>query len=84
MTIAGKAMPYPADQVSRQFRAPCPNAFWLSEPFSDWGRGIRPLLVPAAPVGRSLLSAVGALAASGSGRHRALPGPPPVLTGQGT
>ena len=32
--------------------------------FSDWGWGVKPLLVPAVPVGRSLLSTVGALAAA--------------------
>src|SRR5512132_2453289 len=35
--------------------------------FSDWGWGVKPLLVPAAPVGHSLLSAVGALAAASWG-----------------
>src|SRR3954465_9943261 len=35
--------------------------------FSDWGWGAKPLLVPAAPVGRSLLSAVGAEAAASRG-----------------
>src|SRR3954462_11757118 len=35
--------------------------------FSDWGWWVKPLLVPAAPVGRSLLSAVGAGAAASRG-----------------
>src|SRR5215218_9978844 len=35
--------------------------------FSDWGSGFKPLLVPAAPVGHSLLSAVGARAAASRG-----------------
>src|SRR3954449_8551517 len=35
--------------------------------FSDWGWRGQPLLVPAAPVGRSLLSAVGAGAAAPRG-----------------
>jgi putative transposase len=30
-TIADKAMPCPLDRVSRQFRAPRPNALWLSD-----------------------------------------------------
>ena len=34
---------------------------------SDWGRRVKPLLVPAAPVGHALLSAVGALAAASWG-----------------
>src|SRR4051794_13884870 len=34
---------------------------------SDWGWGVKPLLFPAAPVGRSLLSAVGAEAAASRG-----------------
>src|SRR5947209_17894872 len=35
--------------------------------FSDWGWWVKPLLVPAAPVGHSLLSAVGASAAASRG-----------------
>src|SRR3954447_19977202 len=35
--------------------------------FSDWGWWVKPLLVPAVPVGRSLLSAVGAWAAASRG-----------------
>src|SRR5690242_21322948 len=35
--------------------------------FSDWGWWVKPLLVPVAPVGHSLLSAVGALAAASRG-----------------
>ena len=35
--------------------------------FSDRGWGFKPLLIPAAPVGHSLLSAVGALAAASWG-----------------
>src|SRR3954464_14795460 len=35
--------------------------------FSDWGWGVKLLLVPAAPVGHSLLSAVGASAAASRG-----------------
>src|SRR3954468_18251401 len=35
--------------------------------FSDWGWRVKPLLVPAAPVGRSLPSAVGAEAAASRG-----------------
>src|SRR3954471_3624855 len=35
--------------------------------FSDWGWWVKPLLVPAAPVGHSLLSAVGAEAAASRG-----------------
>src|SRR3954469_4205991 len=38
--------------------------------FSDWGWWVKPLLVPAAPVGRSLLSAVGAGAAASRGAAR--------------
>lgn len=30
-TIADKLMPCPADQVNRQFRAPRPNALWVSD-----------------------------------------------------
>ena len=39
---------------------------WLRA-FSDWGWGVKLLLVPAAPVGHSLLSAVGALTAASWG-----------------
>ena len=39
----------------------------LYECFSDWGWGVKLLLVPAAPVGHSLLSAVGAAAAASWG-----------------
>jgi transposase InsO family protein len=30
-TIADKAAPCPADKVNRQFRAPRPNALWVSD-----------------------------------------------------
>ena len=30
-TIAGKALPCPADEVNRQFRAPRPNVLWVSD-----------------------------------------------------
>jgi transposase InsO family protein len=30
-TLSNKAAPSPADHVSRQFRAPCPNRLWLSD-----------------------------------------------------
>ena len=38
-----------------------------SELFSDWGRGVKPLLISAMPVDHSLLSAVGALTAASWG-----------------
>src|SRR3954452_5794312 len=43
------------------------QTYYSLRTFSDWGWGVKPLLVPAAPVGRSLLSAVGALAAASRG-----------------
>jgi len=30
-TIPDKALPCPADQVNRQFRAPRPNVLWVSD-----------------------------------------------------
>src|SRR3954454_7720671 len=42
---------------------------------SDWGWGVKPLLVPAVPVGRSLLSAVGAEAAASRGPEGGRPNP---------
>src|SRR5215212_4331994 len=46
-----------------------------SEPFSDWGWAVKPLPVPAAPVGHSLLSAVGASAAASWGPEGGRPDP---------
>src|SRR3954462_4101557 len=52
--------------LGRHPRAAWPQSRMLTA-FSDWGWGVKLLLVPAAPVGHSLLSAIGAVAAASGG-----------------
>src|SRR3954452_2387780 len=62
------ALPTSLRKISRSAsRWPKLSRFWTSAALSDWGWGVKLLLVPAVPAGHSLLSAVGAEAAASWG-----------------